>query len=545
MLRNIFLKTLRDNRWGSVGMVAFAVLYITSAIVAFPALYSGTAAQRAQQAADLTSLLKSFSVLYGEVVPVDNVGGFLSVRYLPIAAVFFSLWAVIVAAGLIRGEDEQGALDVLLTTPHSRVAVFWQKVGALGLGLAVILALMGADLLGGLAVIGETLPLDRILAELFSLWLMAAFWGAVALLFGQLLATRRTTSTLVGGLMFATYIVDNLVEGLDNLRGLDWVLPFHYFAVNKPLVPGRSLDYSAWMVLVALTVILIGLALWTFVRRDLGAVFPLLPARSRATESGGGVALLGSIFAKNLRDLLGATLGWGLALAAYGALMVSVANEVLAPIQDVIKNIPALSAVMVNFSTTEGYLDGVLFDLPIVLSFFALLQLSVWSGEEESGRMELLVAEPLPRPQILLARYAAVICSLIGVLALLGGGILLASTISNTPVEAGRVLATLFSAGIVTLVVLAFGLAIATWLKRPGGAPAITGAAIAVMFVLFLFAEIFSWPEAVRDLSIYYLYGHPMLQGVAWGNMAALVAATLLLAGASLAGFQRRDLAKQ
>src|SRR5207302_8409274 len=127
----------------------------------------------------------------------------------------------------------------------------------------------------------------------------------------------------------------------------------------------------------------------------------------------------------------------------------------LGPIRDVIKNIPALGTVMGQFASNEGYLDGVLFELPIVLTGFALLQLAGWAGDEEGGRLELLVAEPLPRRRILLARYAAIVCSLAGILVLLGAGILLAGALSNTAVDAWRVLAMLLSAGVVTLVVLA------------------------------------------------------------------------------------------
>ena len=36
------------------------------------------------------------------------------------------------------------------------------------------------------------------------------------------------------------------------------------------------------------------------------------------------------------------------------------------------------------------------------------------TGDEESGRTELLVSAPLPRLHILLARYAAVACSVAG-----------------------------------------------------------------------------------------------------------------------------------
>jgi len=41
--------------------------------------------------------------------------------------VIIGIWAVIAGAGLIRGEEEQGALDVHQAEPVSRMAMIGQK----------------------------------------------------------------------------------------------------------------------------------------------------------------------------------------------------------------------------------------------------------------------------------------------------------------------------------------------------------------------------------------------------------------------------------
>ena len=544
MLRNIFLKTLRDNRWGilAVGLGLGLVLLVT--IASYPSLFTGDAAERARQSAEFTRLLKAFSALLGEPVPIDTVGGFLTFRSLGFLPVVIGVWAAIVAAGLIRGEEELGALDVLLTTPHGRPAVFGQKVAALGLGVVVVLVLMGACMLAGAASVNESLPFDGTMAVLVNMGLITAFWAALALAIAQVVAARRTASTITGGLLFATYVLDNVLSGIDSLKGVAWVLPFHYYSINKPLVPGRALEYGAWVALAVGTVVLLGAALWMFARRDVGAVFPLLPERQTAS-GGGSLALLGSIFGKTLRDLVGPTLGWGIGLGALAALLVAVANEAVAPMRDVVRNIPWLGAVFGSLATTEGYLSSYMdVILPLILAFFAVIQVANWAGDEESGRMELLVSEPLPRLRILLARYAAVVCSLVGILVIQGVALLATAALTNTPLDAGRVIGFLFGIGVLVLVVLAFGMAVATWLKQPGLAVPITGGLLIVMYFLELLGGFFTWPEAVRDLSIFHLYGRPLLDGLAWGNMAVLLAAALLLAAGSLAGFARRDIAK-
>jgi polyether ionophore transport system permease protein len=408
----------------------------------------------------------------------------------------------------------------------------------------VVLVLMGLFMLVGAASVNESLPFGGVVAALTGMGLITAFWAALALAIAQVVTARRTASTITGGLLFATYVLDNVLSGIDSLKGVAWVLPFHYYSINKPLVPGRVLEYGAWVALAAGTVVLLGAALGMFARRDVGAVFPLLPER-RTANGGGSLVLLGSVFGKTLRDLIGPALGWGIGLGALAALLVAVANEAVAPMRDVVRNIPWLGAMFGNLATTEGYLSSYMdVVLPLILAFFAVIQVANWAGDEESGRMELLVSEPVPRLRILLARYAAVVCSLVGILVIQGVALLATAALTNTPLDAGRVIGFLFGIGVLVLVVLAFGMAIATWLKEPGLAVPITGGLLIVMYFLELLGGFFNWPEAVRDLSIFHLYGRPLLEGLVWGNVAVLAAAALVLAAGSLAGFARRDIAK-
>ena len=105
---------------------------------------------------------------------------------------------------------------------------------------------------------------------------------AVGLLVGQLVGQRRKASGITVGLLVATYFVNNLVEGLSNLKWAAWLFPFHYYSVSKPLVPGRTLEVGAWSALVAFTVIALALAGYLFTRRDIGFAFPVFRSRERA-----------------------------------------------------------------------------------------------------------------------------------------------------------------------------------------------------------------------------------------------------------------------
>ena len=548
MLRNVFLKTLRDNRiailvWG-LGLGLLMIIGATQ----YPLFVSGDEGQRARQAAELAKLFQAYSFMLGEMVPLDTLGGFITVRLLSQVPIMLALWMMVAGVGVIRGEEEPGILDVLLSTPHSRRAVFAQKVVALAVALAVAVVLLVALMAAGALAISEPLPLAGLAATALNIFTIALFWGAVALLVGQLVSTRRGGWGVVGTLVIGAALLNNVFEGNQDLKNLAWLFPFHYYSLSKPLVPGRGLDGGPWLALAAATVIVLALAAWLFAHRDLGAAFRLWPDRRPAgvaPAGGGSLALLGSVFSKSIRDLLWPTLGWGLGLAFYAAVLVGTAESTLEPLRAALQNIPFAATLAGNLASNEAYLStGLFLTLPLLLAFFGLTQVWGWANEEEEGRLELLTAQPVPRPHLLLARYGAATLSLVGILALFGVGIFGTAAGVGMALDAGLVLGGLGTALPLPLVVIGFGLALATWLQRPGPAVGITGAAIVAAYFLEMLAQVFGWPEPVRNLSIFHLYGRPLIDGVAWGNVAVLVTAALALAAASLVGFQRRDIAK-
>src|SRR5436190_4141213 len=284
-------------------------------VTQYDQLIGGAGAARAKSIEELTKAFQAFSFMLGEVTSLGTLGGFITTRFLGFGSMILALWVLVVGVGLIRGEEQQGSMEVLLSTPQSRSSVLTQKVLALLVAALVATALFGLGLWLGVIIISDSLPFDAQLLAMVNLLALLVFWGAVGLLVGQFTISRRKASGIAGGLLVAAYLLDNLFTGTPSLSGLAWLMPFHYYSVSKPLVPGRSMDWGAWLVLVALTLVLVALTALIFSRRDVGSAVSLF--RSRAAEDPektGSAFLLGSVFGKALRDLIGPTIGWGVAL---------------------------------------------------------------------------------------------------------------------------------------------------------------------------------------------------------------------------------------
>lgn len=540
MLRNIFLKTLRDLRWSILVWSVGLGIIVTTDIVFYPQ-YS----QNPQQLSEMTKAYEAFGFLLGETVPVNTLGAFLTLETLAYFPVMLGLWGIVAGVGLIRGEEEQGALDMLMSTPHSRVSTFLQKAAALGVALTAATSIIGVIIYLALVISNQTMPFGGTIAALVNMLVCALFWGAVGLFAGQVSGTRRATSLAVGGILLGTFLLNNTAESISSLKWLTWIMPSHYYNLSKPLVPGRAIDAWALLALLGAALLFTLIAVWMYVRRDLGDKFALWPARKTTRVSLGSLALLHSVFAKSLRDQLGSMLGWGLSLGALGAVIVGTTKEALAPMYGIMNSIPWFTKMFGKMDTNEAYLAVGLFSyLPLMIVVLALTQVWGWASDEEEGRLDLLVSEPLPRWQIILARYVASVISLVGVLAITLLSILAVARIANVELNARHIVDAIAATAPLALVALAFGLAVATWLARPGPAVAVTGGAVIVMFFISTLAPLFEWPEAVRRLSIFYLYGRPIAEGIPWGNMAILTTATFVFAVLSIAGVQRRDIAK-
>src|SRR5438876_10299454 len=105
MFRNIFLKTLRDNRGGVLGWgLGLGVLGLIG-VVQYPQLFGAPGAARERTAAELVKALQAFSFMTGEVTSVTTLGGFITVRLLGLIPVMLALWALAVGSGLIRGAE--------------------------------------------------------------------------------------------------------------------------------------------------------------------------------------------------------------------------------------------------------------------------------------------------------------------------------------------------------------------------------------------------------------------------------------------------------
>src|ERR1700682_6686340 len=123
-LRSVFLKTLRDYRipilgWGiGMGLVVVSPMASVASLLTTP-----------EARAQLASLAATFA-WNADPVAVTTIGGYATFK-IGIFMFLIAIWPLLAGSRMLRGEEDRGSLDVLLSLPRPRVRVAIEKVGAM------------------------------------------------------------------------------------------------------------------------------------------------------------------------------------------------------------------------------------------------------------------------------------------------------------------------------------------------------------------------------------------------------------------------------
>ena len=174
---------------------------------------------------------------------------------------------VAIGARAVAGEEANNTMGLLLANPVKRSTVVLQKTIAMVLygfvvGLATFAGVAGGSLLGGLGM-----DIGNIAATSLLVTLLGIAFGALSLALGA--GTGRTRVAVYGtvGAALGFHILNAFAPYSDSLAGLAEWSPFYYYLGSDPLINGMHWGHAA--VLTGLTVLLIGLAVVLFQRRDL------------------------------------------------------------------------------------------------------------------------------------------------------------------------------------------------------------------------------------------------------------------------------------
>ena len=543
-LSSVFLKTLRDYRvailgWGiGMGLVVVSPMASVAALVTTP-----------QAREQLISLASSFA-WNADIVAVDTIGGYATFK-IGIFIFLIAVWPLLAGSRMLRGEEDRGSLDVLLSVPRPRVRIAVEKLAAMWTALLVMAELIGLLAFAGGKKFGADFGLGDALLYGLNLALICAVIGALALLISQFTDEQGPAAGWTGGLLLVFIVLDMAHRVIPNTDWISRFSPVYYYNLSKPLVPSYGVNAGAMLFLLALALILGGTAVWLFARRDVGGTVALpswlqLPERTSSRALPVNDWSLRSVYARSLGMIAMPAVWWTIGIAAWAVWIEVVVQQMAARLTNLLSSSPAMVNLLKNLGGGAGindtFLSALFVFLPLFLMAFVVTQVNSWAADEQDGRLELVLASPHPRVQVLLGRFAALATAtiLISLVTLLAAAVTAAST--GLKLDMGNLAAATLGMVPLGLLVAGIGYMGAGWLRTAADTGLLSFLLAAWFFISFIGPEL-KLPDAALRLSAFYYYGTPLLHGLQATSVVGVVAVAALALGIAALRFARKDIA--
>ncbi|HYM97190.1 MAG TPA: ABC transporter permease [Candidatus Sulfotelmatobacter sp.] len=530
----------RLHRRGLIGFSVggFLISFLYGA--AFLQAAGTTAAAQAAFGRTVSLVAKQFAFLIPIPVHPETLGGYEQYKWLAGAVVMMMLWAGLAGVGVGRGDESRGLTEQWIASGVSRMRLLLARSAAFGL---VLLVACIASVLGIVAVAPLVHQDPNVGGEMLKALSMAAgiFAGyALALLISQLPAERMTATALGIGALVLLLVVNGIADTIDSASWIGVISPFHWMERTSSAAPGGTFDLGATLGLAAAALLLIGAAVPIFQRRDIGSgLFAWGRHAGAAVRVASRNLMLRLPFTEGLWEQRVGLAVWVVSTMVLGSLMVSVTKS----LGDALFTDPRIAALFQHAAPGPPYtsLLGILwFGIALLLlAGYAVVQVSRWSAQDQEGRVEMLLSAPISRTRIVIER--ALEFAVASLLIVIGGyiGVALKAPASGLDLDAGHLFA---ASALLWPFALAFGgLGVAVVSRWPRIAVPFLATFAVVEYFLGDLAPLFKLPDWMANLSVFHLYGNPVIGSLSWIPVGSMTLIFLVGFGAALVLMRQRD----
>lgn len=259
-----------------------------------------------------------------------------------------------------------------------------------------------------------------------------------------------------------------------------------------------------------------------------------------------------TIFRYTLRRFRGQILGWGIALALLGMLLISMYDSFAAEqeqFEDLLEIYPseitAFLGDITTMATPEGWVSLEFFSyMPLILGIFGVLMGSgLLVSDEESGTLDLIMAHPVSRTALFLGRLLAFVTATVAILTIAWLGLIVPMTWSSMDLGWGRLWLPMLSLLAVLLLFGTISLLLSMLLPSRRLAATTAGLLLVASFFITGLAKLNEDLETIAKFSPlnYYQSGEAM-SGLNLQWFWGLVAFAVLFALLAWWRFLRRDI---
>ncbi len=264
--------------------------------------------------------------------------------------------------------------------------------------------------------------------------------------------------------------------------------------------------------------------------------------------------MLRSVVGKTLFDQRRGLLAWSVSLALLVGIYIAVwpsmggssYKEMFDQMPEAMRSLFASGGA--DLGSPSGFVQVELLSFmgPMLVLIYAITAgAAAIAGEEDRHTLDLLLANPVSRPRLLLEKLAAMAAGVVLLTVVMGLALLAGGPLTGMDLPVGGVAAAMLHMALLGLVFGVLALALGASTGRPGVARAVPALLAVVAYVVNGLAPLVSWLEPVRKVSPFYQYaGHDALRnGVSIAAVVVALATLAVLTALAVEGFRRRDVA--
>lgn len=245
--------------------IVISVLLILIALV-FAALFESLSSQIEEFA---TGLPEELQAIVGNFSLASTPEGFVNIEYYSLVVPFtISILGLITGSNMIGKSEENGSLELLLSSPVLRISIFLQKFFA---GIVQISLISFSTFLGlwmGTILFPFDLDLERVFVMSVSTLIFGLLFFCISMMVQAMTGRKSTAIAFTSGILLTTYIIFIVSKLLEELENLKYLSPFEYYQNESILLGETNFDYMFLMMFVC--ILLTGISLIAFNRRDTG-----------------------------------------------------------------------------------------------------------------------------------------------------------------------------------------------------------------------------------------------------------------------------------
>lgn len=258
-----------------------------------------------------------------------------------------------------------------------------------------------------------------------------------------------------------------------------------------------------------------------------------------------------NIITKTLYDKRWFAFGWSLGLVVMAGITIAFFPTIKNQMGELFANVPkaleSITGSSEDYKNIAGYVGTGVFDLRIpmiAITMAIILGLGVSAGEEASGKLYQLVAQPIGRSKIVVHKWLAMLGVFITVHFAIFLGVLATIALIHESMAPSKIAAGTLMCLLLTVVIGSLTLGLGFGSGRKGFTTLIITTYTFGSYLLTSFAAQVEWLKHIEPVSVFHYYkaSAAIKQGLDMGHITVLITISVLAVACGVALFKRRDI---